>query len=276
MELEKLATSAVVTEISKTNRLSSFINSGDKEPCWDGNIYIHEDKTRTKKNIKKVATQVKGKAVSPNAVKRTINYRISYDDLYAYMMNGGTMFFVVYLDKDCGNALQVYYTSLLPVKIKELIKVKKNSYSVKFRKFPSDNLKKTELFLNFYENAQKQASFAGKDLPSVEELAKKGVLESLSIHYTGLGNYDSRSAFPKLIDGQSMTVYANIKGGTAPIPVEYFETVSDVTMSNGNSLPVSVNGKQYYDGFKTVTKAETIELRIGKQCKNYFSKYWKK
>ena len=68
MELEKLATSAVITELSKTDRLSSFINSGDKEPCWDGNIYIPEDKSRTKKNIKKDATQVKGKAVNPNKV----------------------------------------------------------------------------------------------------------------------------------------------------------------------------------------------------------------
>ncbi len=270
MELEKLATSAVVTELSKTDRLSSFINSGDKEPCWDGNIYIHEDKSRKKKNIKKVATQVKGKAVTPRAVKRTISYPISYDDLYAYMMNGGTMFFVVYLDKNTGNPLQVYYTGLLPVKIKELIKVKKKSYSVKCRKFPTDNLKKTELLINFHENAQKQASFAGKDLPTVDELAKKGVLESLTIHYTGLGNYDTHNAFPKLLDGQSMTVYANIKGGTAPIPVEYFEAVSHVTMSNKNTLPVSVNGRPYYVGFKTITTAETVEFHIGSSVRIIF------
>lgn len=34
----KLATSEVVKELSKTDRLSSFINSGDKEPCWDGKL----------------------------------------------------------------------------------------------------------------------------------------------------------------------------------------------------------------------------------------------
>ena len=64
MGIEKLATSAVESSIEKTDRLSSFINSGDKEPCWDGNIYIHEEKNHTKKNIKKVATQVKGKKLS--------------------------------------------------------------------------------------------------------------------------------------------------------------------------------------------------------------------
>lgn len=66
MDLEKLATSAIEKEIAKTDLLSSFINSGDREPCWDGHIYIHEDKKKTKKNIKKVAAQVKGYDKAPN------------------------------------------------------------------------------------------------------------------------------------------------------------------------------------------------------------------
>lgn len=263
MELEKLATSAVVTELSKTDRLSSFINSGDKEPCWDGHIYIHEDRSKNKKNIKKVATQVKGKAVCQRDVNRTILYSISYDDLHAYMMNGGTMFFVVYLDRDTGDTLQIYYTGLLPVKIRELIKVKKNKYSVKFRKFSPEKLKKTELLINFYEDSRKQASFAGKDLPTIDDLSNQGVLESLTISYTGLGKYDDYSAFPKVLDGNSMTVYANIKGGTAPIPVEYYENVSHITMSNDNDIPVSVNERLYYTSFKTITTADIIEYHIG-------------
>ena len=270
MELEKLATSAVVTELSKTDRLSSFINSGDKEPCWDGHIYIHEDRSKNKKNIKKVATQVKGKAVRQRDVNRTISYYISYDDLHAYMMNGGTMFFVVYLDRDTGDTLQIYYTGLLPVKIRELIKVKKTKYSVKFRKFPPEKLKKTELLINFYEDSRKQASFAGKDLPTIDDLANQGVLESLTISYTGLGKYDDYSAFPKVLDGNSMTVYANIKGGTAPIPVEYYDSVSHIMMSNDNEIPVSVNERLYYTSFKTITTADIIEYHIGSSVKIIF------
>ena len=52
MELEKIAISAVETSIGKTDLLTSFINRGDKEPCWDGNIYIHESRDHTKRNIK--------------------------------------------------------------------------------------------------------------------------------------------------------------------------------------------------------------------------------
>jgi len=267
MDIEKLATSAVDAEISKTDRLSSYINSKDKEPCWDGHIYIHEDSSKTKKNIKRVATQVKGKLVRERQVKRTISYSISYDDLHAYMMDGGTLFFVAYLNEKTGDPFQVYFADLLPIRIKELLKVKKNNYSVKFRKFPTDKVRKTEIFINFYDDALKQASFAGKDLPTIDELAKKGVLESLSIHYTGLSTYESHGAFPKLINGQPLTVYANIKGGTVPVPVEYYESVSQVTMSNRTTIPITVDGKPFYTGIQTVTTADQVEYRIGSSVK---------
>lgn len=263
MELEKLATSAVVESIAKTDRLSSFINSGDKEPCWDGNIYIHEGENRTKKNIKKVATQIKGKSISSKIGKLTIKYPVSYDDLNAYMMNGGTMFFVVYLNKSDGTTVQIYYTELLPLKIKELFKTKRTKYQVTFKQFPNDNKQKTELFLNFYSNAQKQASFAGKDIPAIADLAKQGVLESLSFQYTTLSKNVVDKLYPRMIDGKALTLYANIKGGTAPIPVEYFDSIHQVTMSKTNNIPVFVNGVKYFDGYQIVYTANTVELRIG-------------
>ena len=80
MDLEKIATSAIVSSISKTDTLSGFINDGDKEPCWDGNIYIHENSRHSKKNIKRIPTQVKGKDVKTKSVKDKIKYRVKYDD----------------------------------------------------------------------------------------------------------------------------------------------------------------------------------------------------
>ena len=269
MDLEKLATSAIEKEIAKTDLLSSFINSGDREPCWDGHIYIHEDKKKTKKNIKKVVAQVKGKAVRTRDAKRTISYPISCDDLRAYMMNGGTVFFVVYLNKDTGDVLQIYYVSLLPVMVKKLLDEKKSqrTISVKFHKFPADNARKTELFLNFYEESKKQVSFAGKDLPNVDDLIKKGLLENISFSYTGLGACPDTRLLPKIIDGKSLTLYANIKGGTAPIPIEYFDEITNITTSKDTNIPISVKGHIYYDKVKTIATADTIEQQIGSSVK---------
>lgn len=44
MDIEKLATAAVDASISKTDVLSPYINDGDKEPSWDGSIYIFQNK----------------------------------------------------------------------------------------------------------------------------------------------------------------------------------------------------------------------------------------
>lgn len=271
MEIEKIAISAIEVSIGKTDQLTSFINRGDKEPCWDGNIYIHENKNHTKKNIKKVSTQIKGESVTPCKVKETIKYPISRDDLTAYMMNGGTMFFVVYIDGKTGNVLQIYYADLLPLKIKDLLKKDLKRYQVIFHKFPDDASEKTILFLNFYDDAQMQASFAGKELPTIEDLEKKGVLEGLSFHCRGYGNYQTHRAIPKLMDGKSLSMYANIKGGSAPIPVEYFESIHRVMMSERQDLPVYVCGIQYYDGYQVITTAEKTELHIGSSVRITFS-----
>lgn len=263
MDIEKLATSAVDASISKTERLSSFINSGDKEPCWDGTIYIHEDKKHNKKNIKRVSAQVKGKLVRSKDVKEKIKYQISYDDLNAYMMNGGTMFFVVYLNCKTGEELQIYYASLLPLRIKKIISTIKKRYSIQFKKFPNDNIQKTELLLNFYNDALRQTSFAGREIPSIEELSKSGLLESISFHYTGLVKNISPTMLPKMMDGKSLTLYANIKGNSIPIPIEYYDSINQIQMHCDNNWPVSVADTKFYDDYKIVTTADHFELHIG-------------
>ena len=170
MDLEKIATSAIVSSISKTDTLSGFINDGDKEPCWDGNIYIHENSRHSKKNIKRIPTQVKGKDVKTKSVKDKIKYRVKYDDLKAYMMDGGTLFFVVYIEKETGEALQIYYADLLPIRIMKILEQTQDSYSIDFFSFPSDNKEKIEVVLNAYNDAQRQKSFAGTNSPTIEEL----------------------------------------------------------------------------------------------------------
>lgn len=148
MDNEQIGTSAVIAAISKTKRLKAFVNSGDKEPSFDGGIYIYDNENYSKENIKRVAVQVKGKGVK-SKIKDTIKYPISLIDLENYQKNGGAMFFVVYFDKESGDTRQIYYVALLPFKIQELIKNKqsdKGNLSVKLKKFPSNPKDMTEIF----------------------------------------------------------------------------------------------------------------------------------
>ena len=41
MDIERLARTAVTERLSYCEGLSAFINEGDKEPSWDGNIYVY-------------------------------------------------------------------------------------------------------------------------------------------------------------------------------------------------------------------------------------------
>ena len=75
MDLETIATSSVKSSISVTDELSPFINERDKEPSWDGNIYIYANSDKRKEGIKKVPVQVKGKQ-SDDFSSETVKYLV--------------------------------------------------------------------------------------------------------------------------------------------------------------------------------------------------------
>ena len=185
MNIEKLATSAVEESISKTDVLDPFVNDGDKEPSWDGNVYIYTDKRKTKKGIKKVPVQVKGELRKKLPPKKPPKYPVSLIDLENWLNDGGVLLFVVLISED-GDEKHIYYNSLLPVKIRNLIKFSrgKRKKSIPLTKFPDDNMQKVSVFLNFYDHMQKQTSYAQATLDSLDELEKKGILENVSFSVT--------------------------------------------------------------------------------------------
>ncbi len=265
MDIEQLATSAFKTRIAKTDRLKPYVNEDDKEPSFDGNIYIFDNKRYSKKNIKRVSVQVKGKATSAKC-SDTIKYSVSLIDLNNYRTNGGVIFVVVYLDPETGDAREIYYASLLPFRIAKILKKvtdNKGSISISFKKLPSSKKDLTELFLNFYSNAQKQVSFANTPLPTLEELKTNNLLESLSFSYISLDKEQNTSDYPKILNGKELYVYANIKGGVAPIPVEFYTQIDHITMSTDSDMKVSVKGKVYYTQFTKIISEQEITFNIG-------------
>lgn len=80
MDTEVIATSELKRSLAMTDRLSPFINEHDKEPTWDGNIYIYSDSSKKKENIKKVPIQIKGKK-EQDLSKKTITFSVDTADL---------------------------------------------------------------------------------------------------------------------------------------------------------------------------------------------------
>ena len=262
MDIEKLATSAVADSISLTDVLSPFINDGDKEPSWDGNIYIYADKNKNKKGIKKVPVQVKGKTRKRLLFNKPPKYSVSAIDLDNWLNDGGVILFVVFINEN-GTEKSIYYSSLLPVKIRNIKELNKdkNKISIQLKQFPDDNNQKVSVLLNFYNHRQKQTSFATASLPSLEELEQKGVLESVTLSVTSYGKkevFDAISAFLT----EDVYIYANISGSAVMQPLP--EVPIDLHISENVVGDVVVDGKKYYSNYRIVHYSNGYNIVIGR------------
>ena len=263
MDTEVIATAAFKLAISKTDLLSPFVNEKDKEPSWDGHIYIYSDKRKTKENIKRVPVQVKGEAVNRRKVKEHITHDIDYDDLMAYLSDGGAIYVVVYIDETTGEPLQIYYISLLPEKIKNILKKENKGKSQRFKKFPSNKTDIEDLFLTFYTNSKQQVSFAKKATIPPDIFAKRRDFTGFSFNLISSSKPIAISELPKYLEGKDLTLYGHLRNVDIPIPVDYIDEVHDVEVTQQVYTPISVNGIKYYDTYSRCYFKDKIVLQIG-------------
>lgn len=262
MDLEKLATSAVKDSISVTETMSPFVNEGDKEPVWDGNIYIFQDSSKKKDGIKKVPVQVKGKK-SNNLKAKKISYSLGVSYLRSYLQDGGVFFFVVHIG-DNGLDRQIYYSALTPIKLRILLSnLKKNQTTKSFDllPFPEDNNKKTSILLNFYEHMKKQTSFSNAQLLSEEELRKQGLIEAITIPFIGYRQNDL-DARDILLQMDEVYMYATIKGTDILQPL--IEMPIDLHIYEQDNKAITVNGKRYYSTISRVKSKDKTIVTVGK------------
>ena len=268
MDLEKLATSAVSDSIAMTDTMSPFVNNGDKEPVWDGHVYIYANKRKKKENIKRVPVQVKGKKCDKQDTDR-IKYPIEVAYLKDYLDDGGVMLFVVYISED-GARKQIFYSALLPIKLRLILSNigTQKKKSIELRRFPDNNEDKTTIFLNFFNNMQKQTSFAHAELLSEEELVKQGLLEEITFSVTKYG--DRPADISELLFQNDLYMYAKVKGSSIPQPLEAIPL--NIHISEEVYSAVIVNGVKYYDSFKRIKTEMKVELIIGKSLFISFNK----
>lgn len=141
--IETLSVNAVRNSIVTSPYLDQYISDNDKEPSWDGNIYIYNNKRKNKTDlVGRIPVQVKG-CQGGDFSKEVITFPIQTADLRNYLNDGGVVFFVVYISFD-GYHKKIYYNDLSPLKIKSILESSKEqkTRSVDLREFPSDGLKK--------------------------------------------------------------------------------------------------------------------------------------
>lgn len=264
--IETISVNAVKDSIVMSDFLDQFIADNDKEPSWDGFVYIYKDKSKKKSKLQgRMPVQVKGTECNDHS-KKTISFPMSTVDLKRFLDDGGCVLFVVYIGNS-GLTNKIYYAELTPVKLRKLLDNAKrqNSKTVHLKEFPSDNNKKATIFLNCLQNCQKQASFKEGKLYSVEELAKQGVLESVFVPILGVGITDPLMA---LINNE-VYLYAKIKGSSIPQPIEIIP--QDVQTKQVMDALITIEDRLFYTNYSVVKSAKEITIYYGESFTINFS-----
>lgn len=256
MSTEKKALNEIERFFEDSKVVDTFLSRNDKEPMWDGHLYLYNGKEQKNKSfVGRVAAQVKGKNVKAiRTDKAEISYPIETTSLRAYLSEG-TVFYVVQL---CGEERKIYRRFLTPVLIRSILRVHKGK-SASVRMEASEDLAAEEdNLLQFKMDCKKQVSYADRPTLNFEDLAKNGI-SSFSVNITQKNPIKS---FFESVTSKPVYIYGNTgPGGTAQVPIGDGPVM--MTLMQNVHLPVSIGGKVYYDSYKSEMGEKTVTIKIG-------------
>lgn len=207
-KIEVAAVSCVTDAFYQSQRLDPYIPTHDKEPVWDGNIYI----LHGNKGYSKIPSQVKGKCVKK--LSTNPKFPVTIVNLENYKRDGGVAYFVVFI---IDNEKRPYYHLLTPIDLKRYIKQAngQKEIAIPLRPLPEVTGEVENEFIQFFYDCKKQTSFSNNEVLSLEEVIKKGYPINYQIHgvtnsedaakyaashytylYANIGDKDNKVLFP--------------------------------------------------------------------------------
>ncbi|MBQ3426196.1 MAG: DUF4365 domain-containing protein [Clostridia bacterium] len=212
-----------------TKRVVPVINDTDKEPIWDGHLYLYKEENEIKNQnlLGRIPIQVKG-TCRGNTKRNKFSYGIDIGDLKQYRKNGGTIFFVVVMGKNMKD-YSIFYNRLLPFDLVKILNNSKESgkINVQVSKFPAEDKKQIFSILKGYiDHSQKQTSTAERGLQISEALSRGESLDDLNIESINVKT--SNEIFGDINKLDTAYVYAVQKGGIE-IPIQMVQIQSVFT-----------------------------------------------
>lgn len=268
-QIEEWATLAVKNCLSMTDTLSQFIKENDKTPSWDGDVLIYKTNNNDKKNIiGKVTVQVKGEMTN-NINREEYSFSVDMSDLVNYKNDGGTIYFVVLIDKRNPNKRRLFYDALTPLKIDNYTKGHQNQNSrvIQLKRLPSDKNAIQNIFYNFYQDSDKQHSFSNIAPIRLNELSLRndivGITSSIRI-FSPDKNVSPIQEFLR----HEVYWYAKIANSPIPHPVELF---SMTVISKDGFPPIIVKGEKYDNYVIEKTTKDDISIQFGESTTFLFT-----
>lgn len=245
--IEQLSTNELTDLLLNTGYMETYINTNDREPSWDGNIYMYNDYCKLNESHKKedligrIPVQVKGTLVkSLSDTKIRTNYKVELSDLRNYLNDGGVIYFVIEaLQSNNKNAgilkRKIFYKVLAPCDIEQILTKHNNKrkHSIVFKLFPQDANKINTIVRNSIETCRRQHSSNGKCIsPALIDLMH----DKLHIHAF---EYDKSKFFLETLFENGIHAYC-MKPGGFELPLFNYDnlisieskTTADVCFSN--------------------------------------------
>lgn len=257
--IEEKALNHFKSFIEDSKVISQFIADNDKEPCWDGHLYLYADGIKDKEHLQgRVPVQIKGTEVDSFVTKKW-KYKLEKADLKAYLEEP-TFFIVCQVKRDSKDRM-LFFRELLPDLVNKLLRDMGKNETRKTLFHPlTDDLKEFEdQLMVFLSNSKKMISFAHSNLLSMEEALKKGIKEFSFIVPT---KYADRLQLMKYLSTHSSYIYAKISK----------ELDVDMPLSNGpgrfifqrdDDGDVRVGDRVYFKGYHNEIKEGRIIIKIG-------------
>lgn len=260
--IERTAINKLEDCLLQTGRIDPAINSHDKIPSWDGDLYLYRTCGEfSKSNLAgTIPVQVKGKWVE-NFPTGKVKFAIDVSDLQNYQNDGGVLFFLV-LMKDFDD-YKIYCDSLLPFDLRDLIESagEQTSKTIKLpvfhHKYHAGIVRR---LTDFLENRKKQGQLL-PNVRSIEDLKNSPLpIDSIGFSITS-DSIDDVAEIENEILAYPHYLYAKPQYLDVPFAVEKVEFDK---LTRFQEVSVEVNGETLYHHIQVVrTLGKDEEIKFG-------------
>ncbi len=253
--IEKKAINEVDRFFENSNVVATYINDGDKEPFFDGHLYLYAGGKRNNEHYTgRVAVQVKGKDLDEFKDGKFC-YPIEMLDLKAYL-HEGIAYFVV---QEVGKEKRLYYRLLTPIELRSIIQDNAGqiTVSVRMNRAYDRDIKTIEIeIIQFEHDCKKQVSYADAPIFNFEDFGKNGI-HSFSVDIT---MKDKNVPFLQAVTTKPIYLYADVPGG-AKVPMG--TGPANIALMRDVEEPVEVAGRIFYQNYKTKMEGGMLTITVG-------------
>lgn len=178
-------------------------NEDDKGLCIDGCIEMYSSEHLAKENlIGRIHVQIKGTETEPPSGS-AIKERVSVADLRKYSeVYKAVLYFYVVEEEHAFESNRIYYRSLLPADLKEILatlsKDDQGTVTLSFSEFPTDPKEMHRICLDFLRDKERQTSSTLFAFKSPDLMKKKGL--NVTDYEITMTRFPGELLFPTLKD----------------------------------------------------------------------------